>query len=66
LPRNVPHTLAWPSRSPNLNPMKNVWKILKRNVRKSLPETIMELEDCRHEEWNNLDNKMIFEFGYKF
>jgi len=39
--------------------MENVWKILKGNIRKRLPKTIMEPEDCIHKEWNNPDNKII-------
>jgi len=50
LKKNVPHTIAWPSRSPDLNPMEKVWKILEGNISKRLPETIMELEDCIHKE----------------
>ena len=66
LKKNVPHTIAWPSRSPDLNLMENVWKILKGNIRKRLPKTIMEPEDCIHKEWNNLDNKVISNLARSF
>ena len=48
----VPYLIDWPSRSPDLNPVENVWKIFKQNVRKKLPQTLDELEDVIHQEWN--------------
>jgi len=66
LKRNVPHCLDWPSRSPDLNPMENVWKILKGNVRKKQPSTLMELEDYIYEEWNNIENKIIRNLAMSF
>lgn len=56
----VPNNINWPSRSPDMNPIENVWKLLKQRVRKRLPQTIDELEDMIHEEWNRIsDNDII-------
>ena len=46
--------------------MENVWKILKGNVRKKQPSTLMELEDYIYEEWNNIENKIIRNLAMSF
>jgi hypothetical protein len=51
--------LPWPAKSPDLNPIENVWTLLKLRVRKRLPKTLDELEDIIHEEWDALDLKSI-------
>ena len=59
LRNNGPIQLKWPSKSPDLNPIENVWHLLKQNVRKRLPSTVEELENCIHEEWERLDDNII-------
>ena len=56
---NVPGLLEWPSKSPDLNPLENIWAILKQNVRKRLPETLEDLENVICDEWDKLDDEMI-------
>ena len=50
LDRDVPKTIDWPPYNPGLNPMENMWSILKRRVKKRRPSDINELETFIHEE----------------
>jgi len=54
-----PKPLAWPPRSPDLNPMENCWALLKRSVKRRRPNDLDELENCIYEEWNNLDDNIV-------
>lgn len=48
--------MDWPSRSPDLNPIENLWDILDRRVRKRavLPKNLKELETAVLEEWQDI------------
>ena len=58
--------MDWPSNSLDLNPIKNMWQIMKDNVEKRMPQNIDELTRFLAEEWeaipqetvNNLVNSM--------
>ena len=41
----------WPAYSPDLNPIENVWAIMKRAVRKQGPRTLPELRDAVRNAW---------------
>jgi transposase len=53
----------WPPQSPDLNLIKNVWKILKQRVKLRKPTTKEELKAYLEEEWERITleeiNKLI-------
>ena len=46
--------LDWPSNSPDLNPIENVWSILKMKIAKHRTNSTGEFEKCIIDEWNNI------------
>ncbi|KAG2470074.1 TCB1 transposase, partial [Polypterus senegalus] len=51
---NSVNVLEWPSLSPDLNPIKHLWRDLKMAVHRHFPSNLMELERCCKEEWAKL------------
>ena len=49
---NVPEIMDWPSNSPDLNPIENLWAIVKRETERRMPKNLNELERIMVEEWN--------------
>ena len=50
LHNNVPEVMDWPSNSPNLNLIENLWAIVKRNVECRMSKNLDELERFMTEE----------------
>jgi hypothetical protein len=46
--------LEWPSQSPYLNPIENLWSILERACKDRRPNTAEELFNCLKEAWRAL------------
>lgn len=44
-------TMSWPSQSPDMNPIENIWGILKRKVELRKPTSIRSLKEIIKEEW---------------
>lgn len=59
LQENVPTVMDWPSNSPDLNPIENLWSILKRNVELRQPNNIGELDSFMKEEWSKIPQDII-------
>ena len=51
--------LAWPANSPDLNPIENIWSILKQNVEKHKVTTKKQLIDAIQLEWGKLSIDLI-------
>ena len=59
LKENFPEVMDWPSNSPDLNPIENLWGIVKHHVEKRMPSNISELEQYMVEEWENIPNEFL-------
>ncbi|GFV91263.1 transposable element Tcb1 transposase [Trichonephila clavipes] len=53
--------MAWPTYSPDLNPIENLWDALGRAVSSRFPPpaTLIELETALHEEWRLLNSAVV-------
>ena len=49
----------WPPNSPDLNPIENLWGIMKKAVGQTQPESIQELKDIVLTVWDSLDQEVI-------
>jgi len=51
--------MDWPANSPDLNPIENLWNIVKRNVEKRMPKNQQDLSHFMVEEWNAIPKSML-------
>ncbi|CAM4961677.1 unnamed protein product [Rotaria socialis] len=59
LSENVPVVMNWPANSPDLNPIENIWNIMKHRIEKRKPKNINELKIFIDEEWNSIEKNVI-------
>ena len=55
LSKEAPEVIEWPSNSPDVNPVENLWSIIKRRVEKRKPTNHQELDMFLHEVWEKTD-----------
>lgn len=46
--------IEWPANSPDLDPIENIWRILKQRIVKRWPKDVAEVEMAVREEWDKL------------
>lgn len=53
--------LDWPPQSPDLNPIENLWNILKKKIimRTPVPQNLEELWAVTNEEWSKIDKSIL-------
>jgi transposase len=51
---NKVKVLEWPSQSPDLNPVENLWAEVKKHVRARRPTNLTQLHQLCQEEWANI------------
>lgn len=58
--KNIP-VVPWPTRSPDLNPMENLWGILVRRVYKNNKQyaSVAELKAAINKEWDGIEPQVI-------
>ena len=56
---NKINTIDWPSNSPDLNPIENIWYIMKNNVEKRMPRNVDELKQFMVEEWEKIPQETV-------
>ena len=54
LERKGAEFLPLPPHSPDLNPIENIWAVLKRQVAKAKPDSIEELEETIENQWSQI------------
>ena len=55
-------TIDWPANSTDLNPIENLWALLKQRVQVKAPKDIKELENIVKAEWETFDPQFLSKF----
>ncbi|OCK83483.1 hypothetical protein K432DRAFT_291026 [Lepidopterella palustris CBS 459.81] len=46
--------MKWPANLPDLNPIKNIWQLLKHQIGKRFPKSVKEVRRYTQEKWAKL------------
>jgi transposase len=59
LAQNRVKVMDWPANSPDLNPIENLWQIIKNKVEKRMPQNVEELKEFLVEEWEAISKETV-------
>ena len=54
--------MPWPSQSPDINPIENLFGWVKQKLVKEVPKTIAELKYMLEEIWGNIEPEFLFPY----
>ncbi|KAI6656221.1 hypothetical protein LOD99_1554 [Oopsacas minuta] len=54
--------IDWPPNSPDLNPIENLWGVLKHRIIVNAPKTIEEVESMIHSQWETFEPDFLSKF----
>jgi transposase len=60
LDETFPEVIDWPANSPDLNPIENLWSIVKNHVEKRMPADVSELRQYLVEEWEKIPSSTLY------
>jgi transposase len=64
--KDMKYTTNWPARSPDLNPIENLWAHVQQEVSKRVPSNAEELAKYIVEEWDKLDDAFVNKYVRSF
>jgi len=54
--------LNWPAWSPDISPIENIWRIIKRKIHQRWPQTLQQLETYIRHEWDQIPTPKLKKF----
>lgn len=59
-------TLCWPAQSPDMNPIENLWGLIKTKIAEKKPKNINELKQIISKEWSELSVSVCQKYAMSF
>lgn len=66
LARKGVHVSEWPARSPDLNPIENIWALLSRMISDEMPKDCDELQTFAVQQWSAIPQEVVNKYALSF